>query len=491
MPASTVVRIAVLAAAYVAAARLGLMMNAVGGFATLVWAPTGIALVALLRGGRRLWPGVAAGAAIANAWTGAPLAVACGIAAGNTFEAVLAVWVLERAGFDAQLARVRDVLALVGLAALASPVVSATIGVASLYAGGVIALHDCLPAWRAWWLGDAMGDLVVAPLLLVLAARLPSRRRVEAAILAAVLVTLATLTFFVASREQSYLVFPLLIWAALRFGTRGAALATFAVVALAIAATALHGGQLFELQAFMAVVAVTMLVLGAASRERDEAVRRREELLEVVSHELKNPLSSVQMSAEVLLDKLPSDDKLRKPAAVVMRSADRMSALVQNLLDLAAIDADRLTVEIRPENLTALAEETVEMLRPLAVDKAQTLTLERPAQPAQVACDRERMVQILGNLVGNAIKYAPRAATITVTIDAATFTVRDTGPGIAREHLPRIFDRYWRAEHTTRTSQGLGLFITKRLIEAQRGAITVESEPGTGTTFRVTLPVAR
>jgi two-component system sensor histidine kinase BaeS len=101
------------------------------------------------------------------------------------------------------------------------------------------------------------------------------------------------------------------------------------------------------------------------------------------------------------------------------------------------------------------------------------------------------VVQILGNLVGNAIKYAPRSATITVTIDAATFTVRDTGPGIAREHLSHIFDRYWRAEHTTRTSQGLGLFITKRLVEAQHGTITVESEPGSGTTFRVTLPVAR
>ena len=489
MPASTVVRIAVLAAAYIAAARLGLMMDAVGGFATLVWAPTGIALVALLRGGRRLWPGVAAGAAIANAWTGAPLAVACGIAAGNTLEAVLAVWVLERAGFDAQLARVRDVLALVGLAALASPVASATIGVASLYAGGVIALPGCLPAWRAWWLGDAMGDLVVAPLLLALALapRLP-RRRIEAGILATMLVALAALTFFVASREQSYLVFPLLIWAALRFGTRGAAVATFAVVALAIAATALHGGQLFELQAFMAVVAVTMLVLGAASRERDEAVRRRDELLEVVSHELKNPLSSVQMSAEVLLDKLPRDDKLRKPAAVVMRSADRMSALVQNLLDLAAIDADRLTVEIQPENLAALAEETVEMLRPLAGDKAQTLALQLPAEPARVACDRERVVQVIANLVGNAIKYAPRSATITVTVADNTLTVRDTGPGIASESLPRIFDRYWRAEHTTRTSQGLGLFITKRLIEAQHGTITVESEPGAGTTFRVTLP---
>ena len=130
------------------------------------------------------------------------------------------------------------------------------------------------------------------------------------------------------------------------------------------------------------------------------------------------------------------------------------------------------------------------MLHPLSLDKAQTLTLELAPERPLVACDRERMGQIIGNLVGNAIKYAPRSATITVAIVATTLTVRDTGGGIAPEHLPRIFDRYWRAEQAARSaSQGLGLFITKRLVEAQRGTITVESEPGS-TTFRVALPAA-
>jgi signal transduction histidine kinase len=491
MPAS-IVRIAILAAVYVAAARLGLMMDAVAGFATLVWAPTGIALVALLRGGTRLWPGVAVGALVANAWTGAPIAVACGIAAGNTLEAVLGVWTLQRFGFDAALSRIRDVLALVGFAALASPIASATIGVASLYLGDIVTLAGTPAAWRAWWLGDAIGDLVVAPVLLALthAWRLPRRRRGEAAALAFALLALSAFVFFGPVREQWYLVFPVLMWAALRFGTRGAAIATFVVVAIAVAGTAIAGGELFQLQAFMAVVAVTMLVLGAASRERDEAVRRRDEMLEMVSHELKTPLSSVHMSADVLLDRLPDDDRLRKPAAVVIRSADRMAALVQNLLDLAAIDSDRLRVEIAEHDLAALAEETVEMLRPLARDKAQTLELVRGTARTAVACDRERVLQIAGNLVGNAIKYAPKGATITVSVDGATLVVRDTGPGIARDQLPRVFDRYWRAAGHARSSQGLGLFITRRLVEAQRGTISVDSELGKGTTFRVTLPAA-
>jgi len=464
MPA-TIARIAILAAVYIAAARLGLMMNAVAGFATLVWAPTGIALVALLCGGMRLWPGVAVGALVANVWTGAPIAVACGIAAGNTLEAVLAVWTLRRAGFDVALVRVRDVLALVGFAALASPVASATIGVASLYLGGIVTLAGTPAAWRAWWLGDAIGDLVVAPALLALTGgwHLPRPRWGEAIALALALLALSTYLFF-GDVQVRYPVFPVLIWAALRFGTRGAALATFVVVAIAVAGTAITGGELLQLQAFMAVAAVTMLVLGAASRERDDAVRRRDEMLEMVSHDLKNPISSAQMSADVLLARLPADDRLRKPAAVVMRSVDRMSALVQNLLDLAAIEADRLRVEIAEHDLAAIAEDTVEMLRPLARDQTQTLELVVEGARPRVACDRERVMQILGNLVGNAIKYSGSGASITVTVAGPQLVVRDTGPGIAPTQLAHVFERYYRAAgSSTRTSQGLGLFITKRL----------------------------
>ncbi len=156
-----------LVVAYVVTARLGLMMDAVAGFATLVWAPTGIALAALLRGGRRLWPGVFIGAFVVNAWVGASPPVAAGIATGNTLEAILGAAALTRVGLDPRLQRVRDVGWLILLGAGASTVASATIGVASLYAGGIVPVSALAPTWRAWWVGDAIGDMVIASLLLV------------------------------------------------------------------------------------------------------------------------------------------------------------------------------------------------------------------------------------------------------------------------------------------------------------------------------------
>src|SRR5687767_5024513 len=179
----------VLAIAYVGAAKLGLALDAVSGFATLVWPPTGIALAALLLFGFRLWPGVALGAFVANLWAGAPVGVACGIAIGNTLEASIGAYALRRLDFKPALASLRDVIALIGAAALASTLVSATIGSTSLLLGGLIRTDDYWITWRSWWLGDVMGALVVAPLLLTWrrAPRAPLQRKrvVEASALGA------------------------------------------------------------------------------------------------------------------------------------------------------------------------------------------------------------------------------------------------------------------------------------------------------------------
>ena len=162
-----VARAVALAAVYVFAAKLGLLMDAVGGFATLIWPPTGIALVALLLWGPSLWPGVFVGALITNVWTGAPALVAGGIAVGNTAEALLGAWAVQRAtGLREAPRRLPDVVALVGLAAIVSTAVSASIGTLSLWAGKIVSAAHVVETWRAWWLGDAAGDLIFAPLLL-------------------------------------------------------------------------------------------------------------------------------------------------------------------------------------------------------------------------------------------------------------------------------------------------------------------------------------
>jgi len=286
-----------LALVYVVVARLGLMLDAVSGFATLVWPASGIALAALMRGGSRLWPGIAAGAFAANLWTGAPLLAAAAVAVGNTLEALLGAYLLRHLGFRMSMDRVRDVLALVAVA-MVSTVVRAAIGVQSLYAAGIVAPDRVTLTLRAWWLGDLIGDLVVAPLLFTWwvprAVARPARGALE---VCALLLSTLALGLFVfhdfplpASKivpRESYMLFPLFIWAALRFEQRGAALVTFIASAVAIWGTArglgpfaqpaLHQG-LIGLQTFMSIAALTALFLGAAITERSRAEREAQRL---------------------------------------------------------------------------------------------------------------------------------------------------------------------------------------------------------------------
>ena len=177
-PARRVVAILALAAVYYAAAKFGLALAYENSSVTAVWPPTGIALAALLLGGYRLWPGVALGAFLANAWTDVPLLTALGITVGNTLEAVVGAYLLRRmADFRPALERVRDVVALAALAAIASTLISATIGVASLWLGANLPGGEVASAWRTWWLGDLGGDLIVAPVILVAATHFPGGLR--------------------------------------------------------------------------------------------------------------------------------------------------------------------------------------------------------------------------------------------------------------------------------------------------------------------------
>jgi len=511
----TVVQWFLLAAIYVAAAKFGLAMDAVSGFATLVWPPTGIALATLLRGGNRLWPGIALGAFVANLWTGAPLPVALGIAAGNTLEAVVGAGALQRVGgFRPSLERVADVLALALLAAAGSTLVSATLGVASLVVGGVVPWGRAGATWQAWWLGDVIGDLVVAPLLLSWSAaprpRAGRRVIVEVAAVAAALAGMGFFVFFTGQPipyergfPQAYLVFPPLIWAALRFGVRGATVATFGASALAVAGTALGygpfasaslSGSLTQLQAFMAIVAVTVLMLGVVSAERERAVATREEFLAIVSHDMRNLLLGITVSAAALLRALPVDAReQRRVGEIIRHTATRMHLLVRDLLDLAALQVGKLSVEPKPEDASSVAREAVELAQLLAAEHALTVLGELPEPDLRVYCDRGRVLQVLGNLLGNAVKFTPAGGQVTLRVAAegpyARFSVIDTGPGLAPDQLPRIFEPFWQAKRVGEDGVGLGLYIARAIVEAHGGTIRAESRRGEGSIFTFTLPV--
>jgi PAS domain S-box-containing protein len=284
------VQVALLAGVYFAAAKLGLTMAFVAEQVTAVWPPTGIALATLFLFGYRLWPGVALGAFLANATANEPPITAAGIALGNTLEALVGAWMLRRlVKFDPALGRVHDVLGLVVLAAGVSTMISATVGTASLCLGGLKPWTAYPAIWSVWWLGDAMGNLVVAPLLFTWAGwhHLAWRpwRVAEAGTLLLALMAMSLLVFaapfaYFSFHPLAYTVFPLLIWAALRFGQPAVSQLTFVASSIAIWGTLRGHGpfaaatpheSLILLQIFMGVVAVSTLVLAAVTVERERA----------------------------------------------------------------------------------------------------------------------------------------------------------------------------------------------------------------------------
>jgi anti-anti-sigma factor len=294
---ASVGRFVLVAAAYYLTARLSLRVAVVGLVVTPIWPPTGIAVVALLSFGRRLWPAITLAALLVNVPINSSLGGAALIAVGNTAAPLLAVGLLHAVGFRSQLDRLRDALALVLLGALASMALSATLGTAALLVEGKISHSSVASTWATWWSGDATGVLVFAPLLLSLGQvrQLAWRRWLEAAGVIASLAFVAYLIFHSPYPETMYLVFPLLIWAAVRFGQLGASLAAVTVVGMTVwaaidevgpfaHATLLH--RMLTLQTYNAVTALTSFVLAAIMTERVGALEREHRHAETLQRSL-------------------------------------------------------------------------------------------------------------------------------------------------------------------------------------------------------------
>jgi len=392
--------------------------------------------------------------------------------------------------------------------------VSASVGALSLYAGKVVTADHVLETWRAWWLGDATGDLLIAPLLLAWVARptstsgKPRRRTVELVALALSLVGASLLVFGTRMAAdhafaQSYVLFPLLIWASIRFDLRVSTTATLVVSLVAVWGTARGGGpfvharlatSLFFLQVFMAVVSVTMLLLSAAISERNRAVAAREWVLAAVSHDLKNPLQMIGLSVQSLDRALASEkESARRHVANVQAAADRMTSLVRDLLDYASIEAGRFSIAPQTTSARALVEVAIDHTRVLAESKSQAIHATIASNEPTLSCDVQRVVQVLVNLVDNSIKYSPKGSDINITVDDADgwvrFAVTDMGPGIAPDDAKHVFEPYWRSARSSKTGgTGLGLVIARTIVEAHGGQIWLSGRAGTGATFSFSLP---
>ncbi|HEX3757512.1 MAG TPA: ATP-binding protein [Kofleriaceae bacterium] len=234
----------------------------------------------------------------------------------------------------------------------------------------------------------------------------------------------------------------------------------------------------------------------AKARAATEAARRataaRDELVAVVSHDLRNPLATITMGADLLAE-LDTSPRIRPHLAALGNAARQMQHLIDQLLDVAKLEHGTLGLALARCEVDALVGAVQSLFQVRAAEAGIELTVAGEPDLA-VTANRERVVQVLSNLVGNALKFTPRGGRIAVAgrRDGARvqFEVSDTGPGIAEDQIPRVFDRYWQGRSTQRGSLGLGLYICKQLVAAHGGDIGVRSRLGEGSTFWFTLPIA-
>jgi signal transduction histidine kinase/ActR/RegA family two-component response regulator len=514
---------------YVGAAKLGLSLAPdESKQVTAVWPPTGIALTAVLLLGYRVWPAIAIGAFIVNVTTpNEMVSTACGITAGNTLEALAGAWLLRSlARFDGSLARMTDALALIVLGAGLSTALAATIGVASLCLSGTQPWSAFGPLWGLWWLGDAMGDLIVAPLVLTWVRDFHwPRRLAEALVLFALLLIVAWFGFGPPSisnggtRGWAYCMFPLIMWAAVRFGQKGTTAVTIVAAALAIWSTA-HGmgpfggggvpQRLLTLQLFLGVAATSALLLSAALAERErlqqelrlrveqlrDADRRKDEFLAMLAHELRNPLAPIQNALEILALPGASEQIIAQAEAILGRQVHHLTRLVDDLLDIARISRGKIELRKERVELEAVVARAVEAARPLIDSRQHELTVSLPPEPVTLDADPTRIAQVISNLLNNAAKYSDPRGHIWLTArrdhDRVAIHVRDQGIGISPELLPTIFDLFVQADRgrdRTHGGMGIGLTLVRRLVELHRGTVEAASAgTGRGSEFTIRLP---
>ena len=482
-----------LAALYVPAALTGLMYAVVGSTVTLVWAPSGIALAALVLLGPRFSLGVTLGAFIANASTDVTLTVAAIVAVGNTLGALLgSLWFVRLTSFRNALDRRGDVLAFIAVAAVASTMVSAMVGASALWLGGFLSRSDWVGAFIKWWLGDMMGVLVVAPALMVWfgSARpvITSIKALEALALGAMLVCASFLIFGASEiAGHGYYpaalgIFPFVIWGALRFGQRGSTLVTLGASALAVWGTSMGTGpfavehpvdSLVRWCAFAIVVAVTGLLLAASVAEQrsaqselrkshddlEDMVRARaQELVEAniglrremnERHQLENELVRVSEVHQQAMGRELHDGLGQHLTSLALHSASLKQQLAEQALPEAAL-ANRI-VELANE-ANAMTRSLAHGLYPVALELGGLVAaLDRLAEQTRAlshmtcVCRCEEDVQVLDSMVAinlyrvaqeainNAVKYS-RASYLKIELkrigDQLQMSISDDGIGI-------------------------------------------------------------
>lgn len=521
----TLVQLAVVGLAYWLAARFSLGLALVHGQVTPIWPPTGIALVAILVLGRRIWPAVFLAALAVNLPIGPSPIGAASIAAGNTLAPLVAAVLLKRVGFRIELDRLRDAAALVVLGALVAMPISATVG-ASVLVLSKISSIDFWSTWAVWWTGDVTGVLLVAPVILSLlpSARGPAFTLRSAAELVGYLVGIGILTFalFQNRLRLEYLVFPLIMLAAWRFRLRGAAPAALIASGVAIGAAVQGTGpfgtetlleKMITLQVFNVCVAITSLVLAVSieARHRTEEMTRlyvaasaasqtKSAFLNNAAHDLRTPLTVLSGYLSLLSGGSVGSPPpaWEAPLGVLAAKTRELERMVDDLLTASRYEA----VPPRPEreviDLRKVVDDAVERARPRTDLLGAGLTIDLPSLPVPVEVDPADIGRVLDDLINNALTYTIRQPRLRIGLSIqsrrAIVRVKDNGVGISVADRERVFDRLYRVKDSQVSvpGVGLGLYIARQLTESFGGKLVVESStPGVGSVFALSLPLFR
>ena len=535
-------RLAVVCVAYLAAAAIALTGYTTGTFPSaiwpataLIWPPTAVALVALFFWGYDMWPAVAFAVFIANVWIGVPFGVVCFFVAGNTLEALVGVYALRNiVQLNPLFERIGDSLGLIVTGAAVS-VISASFGVIGLVFGKTIALSAAPETWLAWWFGDTLAAIVLAPFFFRWLAKpffTRTRRKILEETAAFVLLGIAeSLAFFdpIPQLQQiplTYLFIPLL-WISLRTGMRGITLANVATALFVLSgilsghsafASGISTNILFVGQIFVATISIVFFVFTATVEERRAAERllqahvgtlenvvekissedqAKSDFLAILAHELRNPLAPIVSALELIKINgiRPENVKLFE---IIDSQVHTIERLLDDLLDTTRILHKKFKLQKEPMELQSVLHHSFETVRPFIKARKHTLSFSMPEEAVWLFADPIRISQIFVNVLYNAAKYTPAKGKIAVMCrqqgsSKIQVEIADSGVGIEPELFKKIFEPFVQASESPSeigTGLGLGLALTKQLVELHNGSISVASEgKDKGSAFTITLPI--
>jgi signal transduction histidine kinase len=492
--------------------------------ATAVWLPTGVAFAVLVWCGYRAWPLIVLGAFLVNLVNNGNVVASLGIAAGNTFEALAAAFLIRRfaGGLEAFDSPKRIFLFVLAVAVACT--VGASGGLATLTLSGLGDVSNPSMIWLTWWLGDAIGAVIGCPLIVLWLRRWRLEWKngdwLEAMLLAVSAVVVGLVVFesrFGVANAHYPLEFicpPIVLWAALRFGRRETVLVNFVMLGIALHGS-MHGNgpfvrsdpneTLLLLQCYMAATSITSLVVAVVVDERrrlqDELTQRAKDLgrsnkeLEqyayVASHDLQEPLRMIASYSHLLnrryREKL--DAKADEFLTYIEHNVRRMEEFIKGLLEYSRVTNSEGTNQV--VQLDEVLQDAQASLAN-AIQKSQAVVTHDPMPT--VRCNRLEISQVLQNLLANALKFRgkePPAVHVGIRKMEREWivSVKDNGIGIERQYAGRLFEMFYRIHSASEyPGSGIGLAVCKKVVERHGGRIWFESAPGEGTTFYFSLP---